>query len=94
MSKKLIAILLTLSLFLASFGGIGVFAEENDIPNNETATVDNPYNKIHFYFNNEDHTIIDSPASPNVPIVCKTIVLVLPLLVAPTVILCKLPVMV
>jgi len=62
MSKKLIAILLTLSLFLASFGGIGVFAEENDIPNNETATVDNPYNKIHFYFNNEDHTIIDSPA--------------------------------
>lgn len=62
MSKKLIALLLTVSLFLASFGGIGVFAEENAVPDNETATVDNPYNKIHFYFNNEDHTVIDSPA--------------------------------
>lgn len=62
MSKKLIAILLTLSLLLVSFGGIGVSAEENDVPDNETATVDNPYNKIHFYFNNEDHTIIDSSA--------------------------------
>lgn len=62
MSKKLIAILLTVSLFLASFGGIGVLAEENAAPDNETATVDNSYNKIHFYFNNEDHTVIDSSA--------------------------------
>lgn len=60
MSKKFIALFLTLIILVVPFGSINAFAEEQVEAEVETSTVENSYNKIHFYFSNEDHTVIDS----------------------------------
>ena len=60
MSKKFIAIFLSFVIFACWFGNVGIVAAENVVT--ETVSFDdgNTYNKLHFYFSNDEHTIIDS----------------------------------
>ena len=60
MSKKIISIFLSLVIFVVWVGNVSAVAEEGTIQEIEVSIVENPYNKLHFYFNNEEHTIIDS----------------------------------
>ena len=63
MKKKLLATLLVLCMILPSFGGLSALALDIiDMGDNATLISDNPYNKIHFYFDDPDNATIDDAA--------------------------------
>ena len=63
MKKKLLATLLVLCMILPSFGGLSALAlDVIDMGDNATLICDNPYNKIHFYFDDSDNATIDDAA--------------------------------
>lgn len=60
MFRKLSAIFLSLVILVVWVGNVSAVAEEYPIQEIEVTTVENPYNKLHFYFSNEEHAFIDS----------------------------------
>ena len=63
MKQKICSILLVLCMILPSFGGLSALALDIiDMGDNATLISDNPYNKIHFYFDNQENATIDDAA--------------------------------
>ena len=59
--EKIISIFLLSAILLFSFSVSGLSAEEiSDTLNDMYIAANKKFNKIHFYFNNEEHSIIDS----------------------------------
>ena len=62
MKKKIFSIFIVLCLILPSFGGLSALALDVIESGLLTPANDNPYHKIHFYFDDQAHATIDSAA--------------------------------
>ena len=63
MKRKFVSIMMVLCMILPSFGGLSALALDIiDMGDNATLICDNPYNKIHFYFDDPDNATIDDAA--------------------------------
>lgn len=62
--KKTISFIMIIILLLCAFPlnafGLSVDENKNTVIKNEDAKIENEYNKIHFYFDNPEHTVIDN----------------------------------
>jgi hypothetical protein len=62
MKKNIFSIFMVLCLILPSFGGLSALALDIIESGALTPANDNPYHKIHFYFDDQAHATIDSAA--------------------------------